>query len=659
VTKDPQKLNVVVFSGGRGTASITEALLRHPQIALTVVVNAYDDGLSTGRLRAFLPGMLGPSDVRKCFARMMPTDDRSDLALRALVEHRLPTPTSFEEGKQCLRSLCDGISPSILLPMLGELRVSQMRTLRDAIGAIAQKIESDGSFDFSDCGVGNLVFAGMYLSRGESFNDAIEDFGQWVRARGRLCNVTDGRNLVLTALKDDGTLLHDEASVVSPQNISRIRDIFLLDRYPSDSEVETLSALSVDAAQEALAQREVFPELSASCHEAIAQADIIVYGPGTQHSSLFPSYLTRGLGEAIAENTLAEKVLVTNIAKDHEIQSETAESLAKKVLYFMNRKGQLSLRPEQLITTAFVQTARNEERSHSYLQVAAAASTSQLVGAPMVSGDWEARQGEHRGGRVVAEIVSLASQKAQRKLRPHHFKVSIIVPCLNEAPTVRAVLEDLMLLDLSPYDLGKEVLYVDGGSKDGSAEIAATVRGVTCLTSRGGRGRALRTGVDAATGNLIVFFPSDGEYVADEIVRLVEPIVRGQTHVVFGNRTSGVSNFTDYMRTIYDGHVGGSIMGKYGGMTLSMLGLVLLDRYVGDVLTSVKAFDAQLLRDLKLTADGVDLETELVAKLSRAREAIMEIPVSYQARTRAQGKKTRLRDGLSALAMLIRSGVNL
>ncbi len=651
------KLNVVVFSGGRGTASITDALLRHAQIELTVVVNAYDDGLSTGRLRALLPGMLGPSDVRKCFARLMPTDDRSDVALRTLLEHRLPTPMAFDDGMRALRSLCDGTTPSALVSMLGELRVSQMRQMGGALEAVAARLEQGRTFDFSDCCIGNLIFAGMYLLRGESFNAAIDDFGEWLRARGRLCNVTDGQNLVLVALKEDGTFLRDEAAIVAPQNSSPIRDIFLLERYPSEGEASALALLGVEPVREVLTRREIFPEIAPSCREAIASADIVVYGPGTQHSSLFPSYLTRGLAEAIAANTAAEKVLVTNIAMDHEIQSETTESLAKKVLYFMSRKGASIQKPEALITTAFVQTTRNEAGGRSYLEVADTAG--RLVGAPMVSGDWEARQGEHRGGRVVAEIVSLASQRAQKKLKPHHFKVSIVVPCLDEVRTVRGVLEDLMLLDLSPYDLGKEVLFVDGGSHDGSPDAAASVRGVTCLASRlgrgRGRGRALRTGIDAATGNLIVFFPSDGEYQANEIVRLVEPIVRGETHVVFGNRTAAVSSFSDYMRSIYDGHVGGSLMGKYGGMTLSVMGLVLLDRYVGDVLTGVKAFDAKVLRDLNLRADGVDLETELLAKLARARETIVEIPVSYRGRTRAQGKKTRLRDGVGALAMLVRS----
>ena len=84
------QINLVLFSGGSGTQSITEALLKHPQISLTIVINAYDDGHSTGRLRRFIPGMLGPSDVRKNINRLMPATERCHKALKRISDYRLP-----------------------------------------------------------------------------------------------------------------------------------------------------------------------------------------------------------------------------------------------------------------------------------------------------------------------------------------------------------------------------------------------------------------------------------------------------------------------------------------------------------------------------------------------------------------------------------------
>src|SRR6185436_4153317 len=84
------RINVILFSGGSGTQSISEALMRHPQISLRILINAYDDGHSTGRLRRFIPGMLGPSDVRKNINRLMPVTERCHQALKRISDYRLP-----------------------------------------------------------------------------------------------------------------------------------------------------------------------------------------------------------------------------------------------------------------------------------------------------------------------------------------------------------------------------------------------------------------------------------------------------------------------------------------------------------------------------------------------------------------------------------------
>ncbi len=92
------KINVVLFSGGSGTQSITAALQKHPQISLKILINAYDDGHSTGRLRRFVPGMLGPSDVRKNLGRLMPASERSEKSLALVSEFRLPVGIARAEA---------------------------------------------------------------------------------------------------------------------------------------------------------------------------------------------------------------------------------------------------------------------------------------------------------------------------------------------------------------------------------------------------------------------------------------------------------------------------------------------------------------------------------------------------------------------------------
>ena len=108
---DP-RLHVVLFSGGRGAHSICEAMLRYPRIALTILINAYDDGHSTGRIRRFIPGMLGPSDVRKNLDRLMPTGE-CYRALRFVCDYRLPESICSRDGQfSCSTLLRRGKSSS-------------------------------------------------------------------------------------------------------------------------------------------------------------------------------------------------------------------------------------------------------------------------------------------------------------------------------------------------------------------------------------------------------------------------------------------------------------------------------------------------------------------------------------------------------------------
>src|ERR1700704_6195123 len=128
------QINLVLFSGGSGTQSITEALLKHRQISLKILINAYDDGHSTGRLRRFIPGMLGPSDVRKNINRLMPQSDQRHQAIRFLSNHRLPVGLEYARGMDLARRIANeewGALSSELMPWFEQLSVKQARTFAD------------------------------------------------------------------------------------------------------------------------------------------------------------------------------------------------------------------------------------------------------------------------------------------------------------------------------------------------------------------------------------------------------------------------------------------------------------------------------------------------------------------------------------------------
>jgi hypothetical protein len=177
------------------------------------------------------------------------------------------------------------------------------------------------------------------------------------------------------------------------------------------------------------------------------------------------------------------------------------------------------------------------------------------------------------------------------------------------------------------------------------------------LTANGrgaGRGEALRRGVAEARGGLILFYPSDNEYSPGDIPQILSQLLSGKFEAVFGTRNTMVTDLGNHLKSVYAGSTGLYLVSRYGGILISVLTLLLYNRYITDTLTSLKAFDAGVLRGLHLRSNGVDLDMEIVAKLSRRRSFILEVPVQFKARNRAQGKKMSVFDGLRAVLALFR-----
>ena len=329
---------VALFCGGRGSATIIKALLRHAGTQLTLLLNGYDDGQSTGELRQFLPGMLGPSDFRKNLSLLVGLRPPERSALQRILDYRLAP--RFSEAATDLRGLVSSDSK----PQLPEELSTALRNLnsrrRLAVVAYLKKFleywDQRGKMPaLHDCALGNLVFAGAYLASGKDFNATVETLTKLCRTRARLLNVSQGESRVLTALKADGALLHSEAEIVGPQSRSPILDLFLLPRELTHAEKKELATLPTAEKRQRLKSWEEPVGISPETDQAVRDADLIVYGPGTQFSSLFPTYRTQGLSPAILASRACAKVFIANLEWDHDIQGMRISELIDKALEFL------------------------------------------------------------------------------------------------------------------------------------------------------------------------------------------------------------------------------------------------------------------------------------------------------------------------------------
>lgn len=219
-------------------------------------------------------------------------------------------------------------------------------------------------------------------------------------------------------------------------------------------------------------------------------------------------------------------------------------------------------------------------------------------------------------------------------------KLSVIVPVYNERWTVEQLLRQVLT---SQVDLDIEVIVVDDGSTDGSAEVVERLVGeddrikLVRHPKRRGKGRAIRTAIHHITGDIAVIQDADLEYNPDEFPKLIRPIVDGRADAVFGSRYAGPER-----RVLLFWH-------SLGNRLLTLLCNALNDLNLTDMETCYKAIRVDILRGLNLKADSFTIEVELTTRLAQWGARIYEVPISYRGRSIEDGKKTHAIDGIKAI----------
>jgi dolichol-phosphate hexosyltransferase len=222
-------------------------------------------------------------------------------------------------------------------------------------------------------------------------------------------------------------------------------------------------------------------------------------------------------------------------------------------------------------------------------------------------------------------------------------KLSILVPVYNEVATFDRVLKRILDVD---YPCPAEVVVVDDGSRDGTPALLDQIddqRVVVHLhTANRGKGAAIRTAASIATGDHMVVCDADLEYDPADIPKLLAPVIAQDADVVYGTRT-------------FSSHTSYSFWFVLGNRCVTTFANVLFNCYIRDLETCFKLMPLALYRALDIRSAGFGMEAEITGKLLRRGYRPYEVPISYRARTRAQGKKLTWRDGVEALWILLRT----
>jgi len=224
------------------------------------------------------------------------------------------------------------------------------------------------------------------------------------------------------------------------------------------------------------------------------------------------------------------------------------------------------------------------------------------------------------------------------------MKLSIVIACYNEIATIERVLEAVRA---SPWP-DKEIIVVDDGSTDGTRErLTGELHGrfdhLALHDVNRGKGAALRTGIQRATGELVIIQDADLEYDPQQYPRLLAPIVENRADVVFGSRFMGA----DPHRVLYFWH-------RVGNGLLTLLSNMFTNLNLTDMETCYKAFRREVIQRIEIEEDRFGFEPEVTAKVARLGVRIYEVGIAYHGRTYAEGKKIGFRDGLRAIYCILK-----
>jgi glycosyltransferase involved in cell wall biosynthesis len=226
-------------------------------------------------------------------------------------------------------------------------------------------------------------------------------------------------------------------------------------------------------------------------------------------------------------------------------------------------------------------------------------------------------------------------------------RLSVVIPCYNELNTIRTIVDAVRA---APYQ-DKEIILVDDCSVDGTRQLIETeIRGIVDKVIfhdvNRGKGAAIRSGIKAAAGNVIIIQDADMEYDPNEFPLVIEPILLDKADVVFGSRFIGASPH----RVLYFWH-------RIGNGFLTLLSNMFTNLNLTDMETCYKAFKREIIQAIEIEEERFGFEPEITAKIAKSGCRIYEVGISYHGRTYEEGKKIGWKDGVRAIYCIVKYNV--
>jgi hypothetical protein len=380
--------------------------------------------------------------------------------------------------------------------------------------------------------------------------------------------------------------------------------------------------------------------------DRISDADLIIYGPGTQHSSLLPSYLTEGLGSQIAKNLHALKILVTNIEEDVEIPDLSAAEIIERALYYLREKDRLRIPTPCLITHYLLNDAEGTDRETPYVPIGPLEmfEDPRLV---RIANYEDGLTGRHHAGRVLTPFIQGFLQRGESG------RVAIVLLDTESLDKVSQTVLEAFRAGLDDLPLESTFFYCSEEPFDPSftSSFPFSLRNVRHpgelpVTS-------LLRAVRGESFDYVVLFESSGMYMGEDIVNLTSLLAAGRLDAVWGSRRLSAKDVRESYKLRYRRSPLLGAASWLGSHLLSLTYLFLYGRYVSDVLSGARVIRASYLQHDSIALGDKCLNQHLLSALLRDEAEVFEAPVQFFSMSPEKVKRTTIADGMQALRTIL------
>lgn len=229
--------------------------------------------------------------------------------------------------------------------------------------------------------------------------------------------------------------------------------------------------------------------------------------------------------------------------------------------------------------------------------------------------------------------------------------ISIVIPAYNEERFIGELLKKIDLVDTGFLGIEKQIIVINDCSTDQTSEIVKGFPEVTLLEheKNSGKGRAVRTGLDAATGDYIIIQDADLEYDPEDYLPMLKPLLADEADVIYGSRYLKYPEAGMLKNLLTGKHAQQSWVAYLGGQSLSFIARLFIPMFISDTVTAYKLFKAPILKNMTLETTGFETDHEISCKVLAQGLRIQEVPISYFPRTVEEGKKIGLSDWFCAI----------